>query len=847
MYRVLSFFAALILCVSSAFAGSIDGRVVDADGQPLPYVNVIVSQNQKTVKGTVSDDSGSFVVSGLHDGNFVVTLQFMGYQSVSHDVSLSDANNHHVSLPVSTLIEESRQVDEVAVVAQKQTMKLDIDKKVFNVSQDIASTGGSASDVLENIPSVEVDAEGNVSLRGSSSVTIWINGKAQGMTSDNRGDILQQLPSESIDHIEVITNPSSKYSPEGSAGIINIVLKRDRKAGYYGGVQVAVNSNKGGRAGANINFSSGILDAYANVGYGRRVHKNGGWTNRDYLQADSATGFLNSRYNGKNTGNHLFFRAGLTWHVSAKDEISLDYMGMRGSGDRKSNYTYLSLNYAPFSLINEFWRTRVSKNDDDMKMNNLDLGYRHEWKTGHTLEASVSKSGWTMDGNTYYDQNTYFFADIPFVISSLGFSPSAAQQPALDSVAVPAYQSQKSRIRNKEVEARLDYVQPLGDNSKIEAGYQGTFSRENSPTETFADEQRTLSIESLFNRFKYDNDINAAYLNWSSRIAQFFGYQVGLRGEWWTVHTSSFSYDQEYNGQQPDKFSKSYFELFPTAYLSFQLSESQEIQLNYTRRLSRPWGGQMNSFKNISDSTSISFGNPLLTPEFTNSFELNYIKNWDNHTLSISAYYRPSHDVIQQISYLDNGVRYSTNENVANSLSSGLEVIGKNRLWNVLDLTSTLNVFYYNLDGGTFYVSTDDGNSVPVVVSDDHDFSWNLREMVSVMLPKSITYQATFSYQAPTVITQGKRKASYNLDMGLKKTFLDRKFSLALNCRDLLDSRSTRTSTHASGFRQESYAWRGGRRFFLQFAWNFGNMKGDKDKQRQSVQTNGYDNGGADD
>lgn len=164
----------------------------------------------------------------------------MGYQTVSRDVTISKSKRD-VKLGKITLSEETHQVEEVAVVAQKSTMKLDIDKKVFNVDQDIASAGGSASDALENIPSVEVDSEGNVSLRGSSSVTVWINGKAQGMTSDNRGDILQQLPSESIDHIEVITNPSSKYSAEGSAGIINIVLKRDRKAGYYGGVQVSVN------------------------------------------------------------------------------------------------------------------------------------------------------------------------------------------------------------------------------------------------------------------------------------------------------------------------------------------------------------------------------------------------------------------------------------------------------------------------------------------------------------------------------------------------------------------------------------------------------------------------------
>ena len=201
-------------------------------------------------------------------------------------------------------------------------MKLDIDKKVFDVSQDIASVGGSASEVLENIPSVEVDSEGNISLRGSQSVTVWINGKAQGLTSDNRGDILDQLPSESIDHIEVITNPSSKYSPEGSSGIINIVLKRDRKAGYYGGLQLNINNEGGGRIGGNINLSSSIIDAYLNLGYGRRVHDNGGWTNRDFVTDDVSTGYLNSQTDGERTGNNFFVRTGLTWHITDKDDLS---------------------------------------------------------------------------------------------------------------------------------------------------------------------------------------------------------------------------------------------------------------------------------------------------------------------------------------------------------------------------------------------------------------------------------------------------------------------------------------------------------------------------------------------
>lgn len=839
MNRFLSTLVALLCLATSAIAGVVVGSVVDNAGQPVPFANVIAYQGEKLIKGSVTDTDGAFSLQGLANGQYTISFQMMGYETQTRPANITSAKQK-VDLGQVTLSEESHEVEEVSVVAQKSQIKLDIDKKVFSVDQNIASVGGSASDVLENIPSVEVDSEGNVSLRGSSSVTVWINGKAQGLTSDNRGDILQQLPGESIDHVEVITNPSSKYSPEGSAGIINIVLKRDRKAGYYGGVQLSVNNEKGGRLGGNINYSGPIVEAYFNIGYGRRVHKNGGWTNRDYMTADTPTGYLNSTNDGEGTGNHFFLRGGLTWHITQHDEITAGYMGMFGNGDRNTNYRYISDNYTDYTLVDPFWRTRVSDNTDDMKMNNVDFSYRHEWATGHFIEAYVSRHAWDMDGDTYYDQRTYFLKDGLYNDEPVLWNPDA-----FDTCYV-SYQSQMTNIKSSGIESRLDYERPIGETGKLEAGYEGDFSRENSPTETYADEARTQSIKSLFNRFKYDMDVNALYANWSHRPGnKVFGYQLGLRAEWWQVRTSSYSYDQEYNGVAPDKFKKDYYGLFPTAYLSFKLPADQELQLNYTRRLRRPWGGEMNSFKNISDSTSISYGNPQLTPEYTNSLELNYIKMWDAHTISFSAYYRPSTDVIQSIAYMDNGVRYSTNENIAKSQRSGVELIGKNKLWTRLDLTTTLNLYYYTLDGGTFTMTTDAGNQVDVVVDDDSDFSWNIREMASLMLPKEFTYQATFNYDAPTVISQGTRKASYSLDMGLRKTMLDRKLTFALNCRDILDSRARKAKTSAEGFRQESYNWWGGRRFIFQVSYSFGNMKAKAKPSRQANVSSGYgDNGG---
>ncbi|MBP5716907.1 MAG: carboxypeptidase-like regulatory domain-containing protein, partial [Bacteroidales bacterium] len=310
----------VILACANVSAGVIKGKVVDDLKEALEFVNVAVYQQGSTTpfKGAITDATGHFAIDGVKEGNYVVKFSFMGYEEQQRTVTIGRENNSVANVHTVTLREDRAVLQEVSVSTQKSAMRLDIDKKVFDVSQNIATAGLSASEALENIPSVEVDQEGNISLRGSESVTIWINGKAQGLTSDNRGDILQQLPAESIERIEVITNPSSKYSPEGSAGIINIILKRDRKAGYYGGVQLNVGKNKGadpgGRFGANINYSSGILEAYANVGLGRRVRTRHGFTDRDMIESTTQVhyGFLNNKTEGGGKNTNFFSRAGVT-------------------------------------------------------------------------------------------------------------------------------------------------------------------------------------------------------------------------------------------------------------------------------------------------------------------------------------------------------------------------------------------------------------------------------------------------------------------------------------------------------------------------------------------------------
>lgn len=787
-------------------SGVVKGKVTDArTGKAMEFVNVGVrkSGSPTPLTGTITDQTGRFQIGNLANGSYVLVVSFIGYVSLEKEFAVTD-QKREVNFPGLSLKEDSQMLGEVKVTGQRSQMKFEIDKKVFNVDQNISSTGESASDVLSNIPSVEVDNDGEVSLRGSSSVTIWINGKASGLSADNRAQILEQLPAESIEKIEVITNPSAKYSPEGTSGIINIVLKQDRKAGYYGSLQAGVDTRGGWNASGNINYNTGKMDAYASLGHRKRIFEGGGISERNNLDENGTpVSFLNQHSDNDGYGNPLFARAGLTYHVTKKDHLTLGGFGMFGKPHQKSKIFYES--NAPGSFRES---RRISESDNEMNGGNVELSYKHDFGEKSNLDVSVTWNKWNMDGSSTYDQYSLF----------------------ADGASSYSYQRQKSDVRSHNWEVQADYVNEFSKTGKLEAGYKGTFSHQNSPVETFSGrtEAEAKPEPLLYNRFLYDQDVHAAYATYSGRIEK-FGFQLGLRGEYSLVNMKSLGYGQTEKDQP--WYKDDYFSIFPSAFLSYELPAGHEIQLNYTRRISRPWGGQLNPFLNIKDSTNISFGNPYLTPQYSNSLELNYIKNWDNHTVSMSLYYRNTDDVIQRISYIEDLVMKSTFENVAKTQSAGVEFVVKNNFGRVLDLTTTVNLYYNKLDGFSYLPA---GADQPVTGKSNEDFSWNARMIANIALRASYSLQLTGNYNSRQLIAQGHRNANYSLDAGLRKSFLDKKISVSVNARDLLNSRKWKTETSGTGFSQYSENWRMGRTVRLTLTYSFGNMKmGRKGMQKQ--------------
>lgn len=824
MNRYIVYLLLALCSITVSAQGLVKGKVLDTNtDEPLSFVNVRITPQGKTtfIKGATTDIDGNFNIDGLTNGKYTLQVSYIGYKSTNRNFEITD-QNRSVSYPFIHLTEDTKTLKEVTVTGQKSAMKLEVDRKSFDVSQMINSQGLSASEVLENVPSVEVDNDGNVSLRGNESVEVWINGKASGLTSDNRAQILQQLPAESIDHIEVIDNPSAKFSAEGSAGIINIVLKKDRKAGYYGSVQAGGDTRGGANTSFNINYNSSLLDAYFNIGY--RHRKNKGTTQSEQIYLEDPQRYQDYRTHNDQMGNNLFSRAGITLHATDKDDFSLSGMMMKGLFKDWSTTPYH--NGIVGAAQDTYLQTRYSHSRGDMNMYYGEFNYRHNFSDTHYLDFVVDFNRWKADNDNYYQDSLYYYD---------GETPTSYD-----------YQYRPMYMNNRTWEVKLDYENQITKTFKLQAGYQGRFSHENTPQESYADATswdgaNVVEDQAFYNRFIYDMDLHAFYATGAWKLGN-FSVMGGLRGEYWKVNTESYSWEQEHDASKRDKpFKKDYFELFPSLFMSYQITDNDQLQLNYTRRLRRPWGGQLNSFKNTRDASIISYGNPELTPEFSNSFSLNYLRTWTEHSILVSAYYRPTSDVMQRINYRSSadGLMYQTNFNVAKSVSTGLEITAKDKLFRILDLTTNINGYYYKLDGFSYDIDgqtiTGDGN---------HNFTWNARMMASFTLPYDISIQTSGRYRSRQSLAQGYRKANFAMDFGIRKNFFNKTLTVSVNCRDLLNSRKFESYTSGADFTRYQINKRGGRKVNFTVTWNFGNMKSKRKPQNgQNHMQNDEDSG----
>lgn len=796
------------------FAAVVKGKVIDANKEPLEFVNVKITSksNASDVYGSISNLSGFFIIEKVPAGEYIIEVSFMGYKTQTKDISIKDINDE-VRAGAFTLSEDSEVLSEVEVVGQASQMRFDIDKKVFNVDQNLASSGASASEMLQNIPSVDVDNDGNISLRNSSNVEVWINGKASGLTAENRADILEQMPAGSIEAVEVITNPSAKFNPEGTAGIINLVLKADRKPGYYGSVSAGtswiIGNMPGANAGFNFNYNSSKVDFYVNLGT-RYMNVNSSSTVDRYTFASGSNkldtlSYLNTDNLGNRTMLGMFGRAGVDIHLTPKQTLSFSGNARIHRSSSASDITYSQQN----------WDNAVPYNYNRITD---DSHFRPQYGGAIDYLYKIDKQGSEIRASVDYYSNTR---------SRNGFTSQTGDLSNYK-------QLQLSEALSQDMKFKLDYTQKFNDNMKLETGIYGSWDKRSDPSYTWNIEDNGDSTQTLYNDFIYEEWITAAYATYGAKFGN-FSMSLGLRGEYTNRDIST----RDAADAAFDVYKDDYFQLYPTAFFAYAFPHEQELQANYTRRINRPRGWYVNAFRNTSDSTNISFGNPYLSPEFSSSMELNYIKTWDNHALSASLYYRATENVIQNVRFIDSeGIMNSTYENISQSQSGGLELVAKNKVARFLNLTTTLNG-YYSAMSDVYYDTNLDGKA-DLLFEAQNSFSWNARMMANFLFTRTFTGQISGSYNSPRVVAQGSSKGQFVVDLGVRKSFLDRKLNLSFSVRDLFNSRSWATTTEGDNFWQYGAYLSHGTNFSLSLSYNFGNNN--KKERRSQPSSDGGNN-----
>ncbi|MBR1878130.1 MAG: TonB-dependent receptor [Paludibacteraceae bacterium] len=829
MNRIVNILALLAISLGT-FAAQVTGKVLDfGTKQAIDFANVSVvsaTDSTKLITGTITDATGSFTLE-LADGQYTIIVSFMGYSEAKRTATVAGKS---VNLGRIQLKEDSQTLSEVEVVGQGSSMRFELDKKVFTVDQNIASAGASVTDVLENIPSVDVDQEGTITLRNSEDVEIWINGKPAGLNSDNRGQVLQQMPAGTIEKIEIITNPSAKFSPEGTSGIINLVMKKDRSAGYYGSVQAGLdyalaspwNVPPGANAGFNINFNAGPVDGYFNVGYRYHISNGGSKTDRynlsgtgsQVLDSTLIMSHLTQEGQQNNRGGGLFARAGFNFHVAEGHTIGVSGFGMVSD---PNVFKMSNTNSRSYLLTNALGDTTRLYN-------------RNQNGTGsHPGGNATLDYTFELDNHKLMVSGTY---------NNFGFNMLTDYMQTEE--ADTTYQDQNSYSTDQGIEIKADYEWKPTQQSRLEAGYDYTRNWSNSLANAHNLNASGAPVNELFPYYADFNGLtqnHALYITYGNRFFDKLSLQVGLRGEYYMRHLESNYKDaagiiqDSYAGMESKK-DTAYFQLFPSAYISYDFGNGHELQLNYTRRVNRPRGHQINPRMDFSDSTNISYGNVDLLPAYSNNLELNYLKTWERHTLSAGVFWKYQEGAVQNVKYMDGDVMKNTYFNISNRQELGVEVVAKNRLFGeLLQLTTSANFYWNNVsavDQDLYHL----GDTISVSLPGQNIFAGSVRVNAQFLFTKNFSGQISANYRSPRVVAQGTTSHSYSIDIGLRHTFLNKQLALALNVRDLLDSRARRNTTWGDGFWQFSENRWHSRSISLTVTYNFGNQSGKRRPDR---------------
>lgn len=809
----------ITLAASLFFSGSVyaDGNITGSvfnrnTSEPLDYATVVLVNPETGVPlliGTTTDENGSFVISNAPSGKYIIRISMVGSITQEREITVTDSE---VNIGKIELAEDSKLLQEVVVTGQKSQMSVKTDRKVFNVSSNITTIGASAEELLAAVPSVNVSTDGDISLRGNANVLVWINGKEMGMNVDNCAQILRQIPGESIESIEVMTNPSSKHSSEGTAGIINIRLKEDHRNGYFGNAEANVDTRGTANVNFNINYNTVKFESFAGIGL-KTQHLPGGSTS--YRRYDDDC-FLKSDGDNKKNENSMFLRLGTNFKPNEKNTVYLNAIGTLGHkwGHTVTNH---------ISNLPEQWIENINRMHEsgDTRGANIMMGYKHTFQSDHYIDMNVSYNIWQGPSENISHENEIWS----------------------DGAEETIWRGQYQDVNISNWEAAIDYSNQVLPWLTLEAGYKGNYNHENSPASYSSgmNEQHLEALDELYNRFKYDTDISALYVNFSGSYER-LTFSAGLRGELWNISTRSLGYGQRDADVAP--FKKNDFALFPSASIGWSFLHDNELKLNYSRRIRRPFGPQLNTFENIADPSEVHLGNPSILPEYSNAVELSYIKTWSEHLLSVSGYLRSNTDMISHISFLapmasdpNMNTMYYGHANVGNMLNTGVEIISRNTLFSNLTITTTLNM--YNSHLKAWDTSYPLHENLYKVHGDSQDrFVWDVRCMASLRLPWDMNFQATGRYNSRSVTAQGTLEADWDVEAGVRKRI--GAWDVSLLCKDIFNSKKSHNILYGNGYTQSISKWSGGRTLRLAVTYTFGKTHNHEHNHHNHIDTGGY-------
>ena len=780
-----------------AQTGQIKAILVDSEtSKPISSASVALfdAHSNVFVKGGQSVSQGFLLLSDIKPGKYNVRITYVGYETQTID-SIEILGNKSKDLGRIALKSTGNMLNEVVIEGRAPAMQIGIDRKTFNVGESLVSAGGTATDVLANVPTLQVDQDGSVSLRGSSSVKILIDGRESALAGNDVTSLLQSLPANSIEKVEVITNPSSKYDAEGQTGIINIVLKKNIRTGLNGSINTSAGSYDNYMAGITLNYRDRKFNYFGSYNFNKRNMLGSGKTDNTFF-GDSTRNYSESESSRK--GNSHTVKAGFDYNMS--DRTSLSFSGNLSIRDNKR---IEDLNYEFFKQ-SQMTGTSVRNStqfEDDLGYE-LNADFRHQFKReGEELTGNASYGRDKEDGTNDFSQN---YTD--------GRKATSRKNVTSED--------------GKNINLQLDYVLPFSEVSKFEAGYRSQIRKS-------FDTQFSRSLDSLgnyvpdyriSNDFDFTSTVHAIYANYQNKLTDKIGYQIGLRGEQFELKSTYFSKDPaavETESNAKQKF----FRLYPTLFLTYDVGENgDKVQFSYSRRVQRARGWQVNPFLNVSDDLNYRQGNPNLKPEDVHSLEMSFAKTFGKVNLISSAYFNHAIEVIQPFVYkIEDGRTYSRWENMTSRNLSGFEFISKVNATKDFDFTFNLNLIHIQYNANPDYD-----------ITERKDFAYNANLTANYRFTPTFSAQIRGEYNSSRVMAQGQMNAMKGVDLALKKDVFKKKASIMLNARDVFNSRKmngvTETTQLISNF---EHRWMK-RMVTLSLSYRFGSQDLNKSKKKVS-------------